>query len=67
MDLNANQELAVKTIDGPVLIVAGPGSGKTRTIVERIKYIISQNYSPRGILAVTFTRAAAAEMKKRLI
>jgi len=67
LDLNANQELAVKTIFGPVLIVAGPGSGKTRTIVERIKYIVSQNYSPRGILAVTFTRAAAAEMKKRLI
>jgi len=67
MDLNANQELAVRTIEGPVLAVASPGSGKTRVVVERIKYIISQNYSPRGILAIAFTRAAAAEMKKRLV
>jgi len=67
MELNENQRLAVETLDGAIRLVASPGSGKTRVIIERIKNIISKGFSPSQILAVTFTRAAASEMKKRLL
>ena len=66
MILNKDQKLAVESIDGPVLIVAAPGSGKTRIITERIKNIVSSGYSPKDILAITFTNAAAREMRIRL-
>lgn len=66
MELNENQRKAVETIDGQVLVIASPGSGKTRVVIERIKNIISKNFNPKDILAIAFTRSAAAEMKKRL-
>jgi len=65
--LNPSQKKAVQTVEGPLLVYAGPGSGKTRVIVHRIAYMVSRaNINPRHILAVTFSRRAAAEMKKRL-
>ena len=57
----------MRTVEGPLLVHAGPGSGKTRVIVHRIAYMVMQaKIKPRHILAVTFSRKAAEEMKKRL-
>ncbi|RGT73203.1 ATP-dependent helicase [Ruminococcus sp. AF18-22] len=65
--MNQAQKKAMMIKDGPCLVLAGPGSGKTRTIVNRIKFLIEeQKVRPEEILVVTFTRYAAAEMKKRL-
>jgi DNA helicase-2/ATP-dependent DNA helicase PcrA len=65
--LNTAQQAAVRAVDGPVIIVAGPGTGKTTTFAHRIAHLIQdQRVSPDRILAVTFTRSAAAEMKDRL-
>jgi len=66
MKLNPEQQTAMETIEGAVLISAAPGSGKTRTVIERIKHILKQGYSPVDILAVTFTNSAAHEMRERL-
>ncbi len=63
--LNEVQEKAVKTIDSPLLVVAGPGTGKTLTIVRRIVYLIQQGVRPEDIHAVTFTNRAAREMRER--
>lgn len=67
MQLNPQQRAAVTTTEGPVVIIAGPGTGKTKTLTERIKHLVEdKRVKPQQILALTFTKKAAQEMQERV-
>lgn len=66
-DLNKDQQKIITHTDGPILILAGAGSGKTRVLTYKVAYLIKEKHiNPQHILMVTFTNKAAEEMKKRI-
>lgn len=66
-DLNDSQKAAVTHGEGAAVVFAGPGSGKTTVLTRRVLYLLEQGVSPERLMVVTFTRAAAREMKNRLV
>jgi hypothetical protein len=66
MNLNEKQREAVEEVRVPVSIIAGPGTGKTKTLTEKIKYLVEKGFPPEKILALTFTKKAAKEIRDRL-
>ena len=68
MSLNKAQKEAVSHKEGPCLVLAGPGSGKTTVVTKRVQYLVQDcHISPSSILVITFTKAAATEMKERFL
>jgi len=63
-NLNPQQQKAVTSINGPLLVLAGAGAGKTKTIAERIRHLVQTGVNPQAILAITFTNKAAREMSE---
>ncbi len=65
--LNSQQMTAIRYIDGPLLVLAGAGSGKTQVITQKISFLINEcSYTPKSVYAVTFTNKAANEMRARV-
>ena len=64
---NEQQQKAIDILEGPVMLLAGPGTGKTFTVIKRIEKMLSEGIDPLSILCLTFSDAAAKEMRQRLI